>query len=87
MGIAGFVGFIVNLLSSSVAKIIAILGAFSFGLFLLSAINSGSKIDNIPDLSSWISIFITNVVPLLLSYCAEGTGAGLGIKLRRYLSN
>lgn len=77
------VGFITNLLSQSIRKIISILTTVPLLIFFLTAINSGMEINNTTELSSWITIFITNSIPLVLAYVATAVGAGIVTGSRR----
>ena len=87
MGISGLLGFITKLLSDSIGKLLAVWGFFPFILFIISAANSGMKIDNVAELNPWITTFVTNVIPIILAYAAEGSGITIGAKLKNYISN
>lgn len=85
MVVSGAAGFITKIIFEGLGKTLAILGAFPFILFLIGAADSGMKLDNPSEVNLWVAAFVENIIPLLLSFFAEGIGAGLGRKVKGFL--
>ena len=81
------IGFITNLLSQNVRFVVSIVGILPLIIFLISSFISGTNIENISEIGDWVTVVITGLIPLVLSYAAAIAGAGLVTGGRRARRN
>ena len=87
MIVSFLIGLITNLVSQNVRFVVSIVGSLPLIIFLISSFISGTKIDDITEISDWLTLFLTNLIPLLLLYVAAGVGVGLVTSGRRTRRN
>ena len=87
MIVSFLIGLITNLVSRNVRYVVSIVGTLPLIIFLISSFISGTKIEDISEIGDWVTVIITGLVPLVLSYAAAAAGAGLVTGGRRARRN
>ncbi len=87
MIVSFLIGLITNLVSRNVGYIVSIVGTLPLIIFLIGSFISGTKIEDVSEIGDWVIVYITGLVPLVLSYAAAIAGAGLVTGGRRARRN